>query len=83
MEATTEVVGEVNAIFEEYKKAVEKYPRFHTPHEGWAVIKKELDELWKEVRTYPKENKEAMRKEAIQIGAMALRFLVDVCGLDK
>jgi len=67
-------------IADEFVRAVEKYgfPEFHSYHEGYAVIKEELDELWEEVKKYPKQDNENLRKEAIQIGAMALRFIYDL-----
>ncbi|MFA5151485.1 MAG: hypothetical protein WC554_02880 [Clostridia bacterium] len=65
---------------DEFERAVKKYgfPEFHSYHEGYAVIKEELDELWEEVKKYPKQNNENLRKEAIQIGAMAIRFVYDL-----
>lgn len=51
-------------------------------HEGYAVIAEELDELWDEVKTNPHKNPERnahARKEAIQLAAMAIRIVMDVC----
>jgi hypothetical protein len=51
--------------------------------EGYAVLLEEVDELWEEVRkggTEPRDL-DRMRKEAVQVGAMALRFLHNVCGV--
>ncbi|MFA5317168.1 MAG: hypothetical protein WC369_07100 [Dehalococcoidales bacterium] len=67
-------------IKNEYESASLKYPAFHSTHEGYAVLKEEVDELWDGV----KDNEgimgnEALRKEAIQIAAMALRFIEDLC----
>ena len=64
----------------ELEKAQAKFPRFNSGHEGWAVIAEELDELWREVRSNqatPDRNNR-MRKEAIQVAAMAIRFLADM-----
>jgi hypothetical protein len=50
----------------------------HSPHEGYAVIKEELDELWDEV----KANKGTSHRgvsEAVQTAAMAMRYLEDLC----
>ena len=67
-------------IRNEYCNAIEKYPAFHSRHEGYAVIKEELDELWDEVKKKPNVvNKDLMRKEAIQVSAMAIRFITDIC----
>ena len=65
----------------ELQRARAKHPQpFHSSHEGFAVLKEEVDELWDEVKNQTEERSYArMRKEAVQIGAMALRFIEDVC----
>lgn len=68
----------MTAIITEYQRATEAHGAFASAHEGYAVILEELDELWIEVKRRHKDLP-AMRKEAIQVGAMAMRFLVDVC----
>lgn len=73
----------LSEIIIEYEKAKSKYPPFHSYHEGYAVIKEELDELWDEIK---KEKSTLgpnlkMEKEAIQVSAMAIRFLKDCCKL--
>lgn len=64
----------------EFHIARNKFPPFNSAHEGYAIILEELDELWEAVRenqsTDGRTNR--MRKEAIQVAAMALRFLVDL-----
>jgi hypothetical protein len=70
----------LRAIETEYNTASSKYPAFHSTHEGYAVLKEEVDELWDMV----KANKgimgdDAMKREAIQIASMALRFINDLC----
>lgn len=49
----------------------------NTPHEGYAVILEELDELWVEIKKKKPDTQE-MRKEAIQVAAMAVRFIEDL-----
>ncbi len=60
------------------QKAQAKHAPMHGPHEGYAVILEELDELWEEVRAQ-KQYKEKMRHEALHVAAMAARFVIDVC----
>jgi len=66
-------------IFDEMLNARNKFPVFNSAHEGYAVILEELDELWEAVKLNQNDPRriEKMRIEAIQVGAMALRFLVD------
>lgn len=58
----------------ELNEAKKKFGSFHNAHEGYAVLLEEVDELWDDI----KANKDPS-KEALQVAAMALRFLVDVC----
>lgn len=73
-------VGEVlDDIAKEYQRA-KAWPPFNSAHEGFAVLNEEFDELKAHVWTNQKKRDiEAMRKEAIQVAAMALRFALDVC----
>lgn len=67
-------------IVEEFNHAASKFPKFHSPHEGYAIVKEEVDELWDEVKKqYDRRSRQRMRKEAIQVAAMALRFVNDLC----
>lgn len=64
----------------EVEKAVERYPAMNSPHEGFSVLAEEVDELWDEVKVKQgRRDVERMRKEAIQIAAMAVRFIYDLC----
>jgi hypothetical protein len=65
---------------DELKSAQAKFPPFHSAHEGYAVIKEELDELWEVVREKQSNpgREDRLRKEATQVAAMALRFLYDM-----
>ena len=63
-------------IENELRIARDKFHNFHSYHEGYAVIKEELEELWDEIKTT--ENKEKMHKELIQIIAMCIRFIEDL-----
>jgi hypothetical protein len=42
----------LNAICESYVKAREKHAPMRGPHEGYAVLLEEVDELWDEVKAW-------------------------------
>jgi len=67
----------IEEILQEYKQATIKFGEFASTHEGYAVILEELDELWDEIKI--NSDKSELRKEAIQVAAMGLRFIVDCC----
>ncbi len=74
----------LQAIFKEYLHASEKFPPFHSPHEGESVIREEFEELWEEIKKKQTDRSLIlMRGECIQLGAMALRFLVDLCPVEE
>ena len=67
-------------IMDEFTRATKTHRPFHSPHEGYAVILEELDELWEAIRTiknFDQRNSE-MKKEAAQVAAMSMRFLCDL-----
>lgn len=66
-------------IDQELERATSRFDGFNSPHEGWAVIREELDELWEHVRANTGRDREAM-VECIQIAAMALRYVYDLGG---
>lgn len=74
--------GAAFQAYSEATRAIERHPRpFSSAHEGYAVLLEEVEELWDEVKkggTEPR-SEERIRREATQVAAMAIRFLVDVC----
>lgn len=60
------------------EKALAKHPSMNSPHEGYAVILEELEELWEEIKAQRFDMDKA-RKEAAQVAAMGIRFLMDIC----
>lgn len=79
-EPSTPLDDALDAVEDEVLRALELYPPFHSAHEGFAILKEEGDELWEEVRgKQGQRNVHAMRAEAIQVAAMAVRFILDVC----
>ena len=66
-------------IADEIKLAQSKYGAFNSSHEGYAVIKEEVDELWDMVKASKVSfADDLMKKECIQIAAMAVRFVEDL-----
>ena len=64
-------------VFIETQKALSKHGPMHSGHEGFAVIREELDELWDEIKADRARQKSA-RTEAIQVAAMAVRYALDI-----
>ena len=65
-------------IREEVIKASTKHAPMNSPHEGISVLKEEVDELWDEVKQDTGRLGPAKR-EAIQISAMGVRYILDLC----
>ena len=71
-------------IEHEVHTAINNWPPFNSAHEGFAVLKEEVDELWRHVMTNQKKRDLGeMQKEAIQVGAMAVRFAIEVCSEER
>ncbi len=68
MEAANELVA-----------AIGQHDAMATPHHGYAVILEELDELWEGVKSNAGRGLQA-RKEALQVAAMGMRYVLDLCG---
>jgi len=64
-------------IEEELNMACKKFHAYNSGHEGYAVIKEELDELWDEIKS--KHRKQEMYNEAKQVASTAIRFMHDIC----
>jgi hypothetical protein len=74
----------IELVREELTRAQHAHHGFHSGHEGYAVIREELDELWDAIKTTKGYTTYDGRVgyEAVQTAAMALRFLVDLCDGD-
>lgn len=65
----------VDMVTTELKIAQGKFSSFKSGHEGYAILLEEVDELWHEIKH---GNSTSARREAIQVAAMAIRFVVDL-----
>jgi uncharacterized membrane protein YgaE (UPF0421/DUF939 family) len=64
----------------ELRTAMHKYEPMHSAHEGYAVLLEEVDEVWEVVRQKDSlRNTKRLRAELIQVAAMAVRMIHDVC----
>jgi len=74
-----EIVEELERARKIYK-GFDSLPLINRPHYAHSVIEEEFDELWDEIKAWPKRmNLPEMRKEAIQLAAMAMAFVVEIC----
>lgn len=64
----------VSRMLDALAAAIRKHGDLNSTHEGYAVIKEELEELWDDVKANRTEN---ARHEALQIAASSIRFFVD------
>ena len=62
----------------ELQRATLKHPPMRSPHEAWGIIAEEFTELTEEIRRQ-KPDREGMRHECVQLAAMAIRLIKDVC----
>lgn len=67
----------LSEVRDEVQQAVRRHAPLHSPHEGWAVIREELDELWFHVVGNSGRSPEA-RHEALQVAAMGIRYALDL-----
>ena len=75
---------------DEWTRARGHHAPMRGAHEGWAVLFEEVDELWDVVKLNPRKaypdasepgwaHRQEMRREALQVAAMAMAFVSDVC----
>lgn len=72
----------ISMVLDEFSAATDAFKPFNSAHEGYSVLAEEVDELWDEVKKNPKkfpDRTAKMKREAVQVAAMALRFLTDLC----
>ena len=79
-----DVVAEL--VREEHRRARSIHSPMHSLHEGYAVLKEEVDEFWDLVKMNrtkmtPEElemHYQELKEELLQVSAMAQRLIVDV-----
>lgn len=79
------LVSRIDMVLAEIKaeliKSMTKHAPLHSPHEGHSVIREEMDELWDHVKDDTGRTSGA-RKEALQVGAMGIRYALDLCNVE-
>lgn len=68
----------VHEVLDELAAAQAKFGNFRSAHEGYAIILEELDEMWDEIK---RNSVDRSIEEAIQVAAMALRYIIDIRAL--
>ena len=66
----------------EFLRATKQYGPMKSLHDGYAILLEEVDELWDAIKLKPEHFSKlpAIREEAVQVAAMAMRSLYDCCG---
>jgi hypothetical protein len=78
-EATAKIDKAIEDVLDELLAACEEFPPFHSAHEGVAIIEEEFIEF-RDAAYWPhKEETGDEEKEAKQLAAMVVRYLVDIC----
>ena len=66
----------IQLVKNELEKTDIDKPKFNSAHEGYAVLKEEVDELWDEIKISKTFDANLiMVKEAVQVAAMAIKFI--------
>lgn len=78
MSATNDFNG-LQEVASELQRARLLHKPLNSAHEAYSVILEEIDEFWDEVKKKRSERNHCnMRKELVQIAAMAVRALSDL-----
>lgn len=66
-------------VKQEVERAQFLFPTFSSAHEGYAILLEEVEELWEEVKFNKSPLRSTrLRDEAVQVAAMAIRFILDI-----
>ena len=81
-EATMRAHQAVKDVVAELQQTSNSNRPFASAHEGFAILKEEVDELWEEIKVNEgRRDLDKVVAEARQVAAMALRIMID-CGPD-
>lgn len=75
IEKSNRILEQVQAEF--YRARDKHTTPMRSVHEGYAILLEEVDELWAACKLQD-VNKQHLRAEAIQVAAMAVRFIFDL-----
>lgn len=81
------ILSQSDLAISELRAATSRFGPMKSPHEGIAIIEEEFLELrsavfWPDKAITRSQQRRRQREEAIQLAAMAIRFLVDFPDLD-
>lgn len=81
--ATPEIAKALKEVQQEVMTAKARHGKWHSAHEGYAVLAEEVDELWDEVKKRSTtlggtRDIGKLRREACQVAAMAIRFMTEI-----
>ncbi len=76
MDESQKLESILEEVKEESARAHEKYGKFKSKHEAYAVLMEESEELWETIRK--KQPDSRTREEAIQVAAAVVCFLQDL-----
>jgi NTP pyrophosphatase (non-canonical NTP hydrolase) len=68
-------------VSQEYVRA-RKFSPFNSEHEGYAVIKEEVDELWEAIKRNKTTTELDRMKEAIRVAAMAVKYVTSLASIN-
>lgn len=77
LEENVNIKEAAELCIQECLDATKNFGPFASAHEGYAIMLEEMNELWDAIKS-KKSTPEEIKSEVIQIGAMAIRFLVDI-----
>lgn len=76
----SEWTSTVQLVVNELEQAVSNWPSMNSAHEGLGLLDEEYEELRKIIHLKQKlRDLDQMRREAIQLAAVAIRFAFEVC----